>query len=73
MLSFFLNKQQQNNNNQRQEGTKSALDKVVENEHTKLLEKQELNRIEGGNSNQNKRSLSDGLSLDDFFGGPIPQ
>ena len=72
MLSFFLNKQQ-HNSNQRQDNNKRSLDKVVENEHTKLLEKKELNRIEGGNSNQANRKLSDGFSLDDFFGGPIPQ
>ncbi|MBK8556119.1 MAG: hypothetical protein IPL65_10300 [Lewinellaceae bacterium] len=70
MLSFFLNKQQ---GAKQQESAKRSLDKVVENEHTQLLAKQELNRIEGGSTNQNNRMLSDRISLDDFFSGPVPQ
>jgi hypothetical protein len=72
MLSFFLNKQSQNNPN-RQDNSKRSLDNVVENEQLQLLEKQELIRIEGGNSTQNNRLFSDRISLDDFFSGPVPQ
>ena len=72
MLSFFLNKQSHNNPN-RQDNSKRSLDKVVETEQLQLWEKQELIRIEGGNTTQNNRLFSDRISLDDFFSGPVPQ